>query len=333
MIATKKTSTVILSLIIVISSFLISPLTLPAATTGPQVTQEEISRVAQDLEVKKQQYLAQQEEMVEAIGSRLLAQVENSLSIDFQVQESQAVNAGATFGKIVVTTGMIKFTRFEDELAVVLGHEIAHVAKGHITKTIISNIPLIIGSVLAERAAPGAGKLVQLGGSIFTQKFSRDMEREADYFGILYAHKAGFDVGDGIEIWERFAIELPENQRATIFSSHPSSTERLARARKISDTLQGRSRAKAPHREETPEIIGPVPMGQRRQDIKEEHRPSQWDKPGRITEEVVAKRDSRIIHRPSCRLLSGTDPKDLIRFRSKEEAITSGGWPCEVCRP
>lgn len=331
MTAIKKLSPRTVSLIILATLLIFLPLTLvTAAVTG--VTPEDINRVAQELEEKKQQYLEQQEEMLRVIGSRLLEQVKDPLEIDFQVHESPDVNAGATYGKIVVTTGMIRFARSEDELAVVLGHEIAHVVKGHITKSIVSNIPLIIGSILAESAAPGTGRLVQLGGSIFTQKFSRDMEREADYFGILYAHRAGFDVGEGIGIWERFAIELPETQRATIFSSHPSSTERLARARKIADTLQGPSRAETRQFEETPEIIGPETTTHEHQEV-EEPAPTLRAPPPTYSGEVVARRDSRTIHRPDCPRLAGTDPDKLVRFSSIEEAVRSGGLPCELCRP
>lgn len=333
MTATKKISSTVAFLTIIAVTLLVCLPAVLQATATTEVTTEELSRVAQELETKRQQYLEQQEAMVEAIGSRLLNQVKDSADIDFQVQESPDVNAGATFGKIVVTTGMIRFARSEDELAVVLGHEIAHVVKSHITKGIISNIPLIIGSILAESAAPGTGRLVQLGGSIFTQKFSRDMEREADYFGILYAHRAGFDVGEGIGIWERFAIELPESQKTTIFSSHPSSTERLARARNIADTLQGRDRAGTRPLEETPEIIGPEVIRQERRDVAEEPAPIQWNQSARTSQEVVAKRDSRTVHRPDCPVLSGVDPENLVHFSSKEEAVRSGGVPCEVCKP
>ncbi|HHT9119714.1 MAG TPA: M48 family metallopeptidase [Candidatus Hypogeohydataceae bacterium YC41] len=182
--------------------------------------------------------------MVKSVGSKVLKQVGEPVKIDFEIQESRDVNAGATVRKIVVTTGMMRFLKSDDELAVVLGHEIAHIVKGHIEKSIISNIPVIIGSQMAESAMPGSGKIVEMGGSIFTQKFSRDMEREADYFGIQYAYKAGYDVMAGVKIWERFAIELPESQRAGIFSSHPSSTERLVRAEKIAESLEERSRPK-----------------------------------------------------------------------------------------
>ncbi|MFQ5863428.1 MAG: M48 family metallopeptidase [Candidatus Brocadiales bacterium] len=252
---TKRTSSKSLSIIIVTIASLIFPLGCMGVSTGPQVTQEEVRRETQELEVKKQQYevkkqkrpfagldLARQRKLVKTVGSELLRQVEDSLDVNFQVQEGEAVNAGATFGKIVVTTGMIRFLGSKDELAVVLGHELAHLTKGHLTKGIVSNIPVIIGSTVAESISPGSGEVVQKGGSIFTQKFSRDMEREADHFGIHYAHNAGYDAAAGIDIWERFAIELPVSQKTTIFSSHPSSTERMVRARKVANSLKAHSK-------------------------------------------------------------------------------------------
>ncbi len=233
------------------SAFLL--FTLGCTTTGYQVTQEEINREAQRLQTIRQQgttrepspfarmSLAQQKQVVTEMGARLLKYVEEPLKIDFEVMEDdKSVNAGATFGKIVVTTGMLRFIKSDDELAIVLGHEIAHIAKGHLMKTIVSSIPVIVGSKAAETISPGSGKMIEIGGGIFAQKYSRDMEREADHFGILYAHNAGFDAAAGVEIWERFAIELPESQSAGLFSSHPSSIERTAHARKMAHSLQGR---------------------------------------------------------------------------------------------
>ncbi len=257
MIATKRTflkTFFLISIAIITSVFSLS---CETPVTGPSVTQEELRRETQKLQAENRVHRiekrepsfifkspAQEEAMVKSVGSKVLKQVGEPVKIDFEIQESRDVNAGATVRKIVVTTGMMRFLKSDDELAVVLGHEIAHIVKGHIEKSIISNIPVIIGSQMAESAMPGSGKIVEMGGSIFTQKFSRDMEREADYFGIQYAYKAGYDVMAGVKIWERFAIELPESQRAGIFSSHPSSTERLVRAEKIAESLEERSRPK-----------------------------------------------------------------------------------------
>ncbi|HHT9117318.1 MAG TPA: M48 family metalloprotease [Candidatus Hypogeohydataceae bacterium YC38] len=316
----KHVTFILLAILLILPCWVFQGNEALGGTIGPRVSQEEVEQAYRELQERKQLYKGQQEEKVKSVGSRLLAQVESPAKIDFQIQEEEAVNAGATFGRIVVTTGMMRFIQSEDELAVVLGHEITHVVKNHIMKGIISNIPLILGSIAAERAAPGSGRMVQLGGSIFTQKFSRDMEREADYYGLLYAHRAGFDVEAGIDIWERFAVELPESQRSSLFSSHPTSTERLARARKVATTLKEKAEVESP--------VGKLDL--RKPTVEVEGPPSQGTPPGG---EVVARKNSPVIHRPSCPRLENTTRQELVRFPSREEAIKSGGRPCQVCQP
>ncbi len=327
---------VIPSLIFIIFASFTSPLNVSAATTWPGVTLVDAGGTALYQRPGKGRRPAEQEALVEAVGNRLLKETGRPLNVDFTVQESRVPNAGATYGKIVVTTGMIEFVNSEDELAVVLGHEIAHMTQGHITKNILSDIVLMAGSVLAERAVAGTGRIAQIGGSLFTQKFSRDMERQADYFGMLYAHRAGFDVQDGVDIWERLAVEVPQSQRSSIFSSHPGSVERLERAREIADELQGDpgySRKSRPAKG-TPETVPQSTPAQERLDAAtREVLALQRDAPVRKTTEVVTKEDSRIFHQPDCPLLSETDPEDLLHFRTRRQAVELGGVSCEVCRP
>ncbi len=250
--ATKSVPSIFYSIITVAVLF-ISPLGCEyiQTTTGPQVTREEVARQSEAIEARRQQYksselqhpyagmnIKQQQAVVDAIGNKILKASGSDLDIKFTVHKSEDVNAAASPGQIMVTTGMMRFVQSKDELAAVVGHEIAHLENGHVTKTMIANAPIMIGSVLAEQISPGSGQIIQMGGSIFTLKFSRDMEREADYYGILYSHNAGYDASGGINVWERFALELPQSQQAGIFSSHPSSTERIVRARKIADGLK-----------------------------------------------------------------------------------------------
>ncbi len=255
--ATKRVPSVIYSIIVMAVILLASApgCEYLETATGPQVTRDEIRRQTQATEARREQYkksrlqhpyagksTAQHEEIVNRIGSRILKESGSTMDVNFKVDKSEAVNAAASPGQIVVSTGMMRFVQSEDELAAVIGHEIAHLEKGHVTKTMIASAPVIIGSMAAEKIVPGSGRVVQMGGSIFVLKFSRDMEREADYYGILYAHNAGYDASAGINVWERFALELPESQQAGIFSSHPSSTERMIRARKIADGLKGKGK-------------------------------------------------------------------------------------------
>ena len=165
------------------------------------------------------------------------------LNITFGVADSATVNACASPGRVLVTYGMLRFIKSEDELAVVIGHEVAHLAKDHIFKNIGSGLLSGVGGVLlgigAEVLAPGSGGTVSdITGSGFNARFSRDFEREADYFGLKYAHLAGYDIDVGKDIWERFAIEAPRSMTRDLFSTHPSSPERMLRLKKLAEEIK-----------------------------------------------------------------------------------------------
>jgi len=165
------------------------------------------------------------------------------LNITFGVADRASVNASASPGRVLVTYGMLRFIKSEDELAVVISHEVAHLAKDHIFRNIGSGLLSGVGGVLlgigAEVLAPGSGGTVSdITGSGFNARFSRDFEREADYFGLKYAHLAGYDIDVGKDIWERFAIEAPRSMTRDLFSTHPSSPERMIRLKKIAQEIK-----------------------------------------------------------------------------------------------
>lgn len=159
--------------------------------------------------------------------------------------EADAWNAYAAPGRIVVTARLLQFMRSDDELAVVIGHELAHLTSGHIVKGMGTSL---IGSVLANTIAQvtGVDLLGDVSGGIVHGAFSREFEREADYVGLQYAYRAGFDITAAPELWERVATELP--RRATIpwLSTHPSDPERLARLTKVVNDLKRQDSSAAP---------------------------------------------------------------------------------------
>jgi len=155
--------------------------------------------------------------------------------------DAQEVNAAASRDAIYVTYGLINFAKSDDEIAAVLGHELAHFVRGHVSKAQIGSLlSLLIGiplGLIAEEAAPGTGDLVMRTTGLFNATYSRDLEREADYFGVKFVYFSGYDPCVCMSFHERFAIEIPQSMIKNYLSTHPSSPERMLRVKKAIEEL------------------------------------------------------------------------------------------------
>jgi metalloendopeptidase OMA1, mitochondrial len=221
------------------------PLSFVLTACGPTVYRpslEEVQKEEARLTARSKEYYRQQKERVERIGKQLLAQVPNPPEVEFTVVEGeQSVNAGATFGRIMVTAGMLHFARTDDELAAVLGHELGHHTQSHISEGLATGIITVVAATAAAMAldsvAPGMGRIA--GGLIqgTAQHANQNKEFEADEVGLRYAAAAGYNPQAAVDVFERMAIEVPQTLTAEFFTSHPSSPERLLAARKIADSL------------------------------------------------------------------------------------------------
>jgi len=126
-----------------------------------------------------------------------------------RLKQSADVNAYADGRNITVTTGMMAFVENDEELALIVGHELAHNTMGHIRK--------IIGNLILSGLAT---------------RYTRPFESEADYVGLYYSRRAGFSI-DGVEdFWRRLAKSAPRNVgRAKTHPTFPDRYLRLAAAR------------------------------------------------------------------------------------------------------
>ncbi len=159
--------------------------------------------------------------------------------IEFLVAHDQSVNAWTDGHVVIITSGMLRFVESDDEVAVVLGHELAHITEGHRNREMATGLlATIVGGVagLATDLLPGPS----LRGGMMQAGLSREFEREADYKGLLHTFRAGYDVRAGIDVWERFGTEIPESLLQHLNSTHPSSPERMVRLRKIAASLKDR---------------------------------------------------------------------------------------------
>lgn len=219
------------------------------APIGPQITSEEERQAQADLLAEAKAWQRKQQQKIDELGSRLMRAAGNQSPLKFQFVarpeqtgggiHPDSVNAWTDGYSVWMTRGMLRFVRNDDELAIVLAHEMAHAYRGHMRYL---RAKQILGLALEIPAAifggQQAGQLTHLLFEAATKKFDRDQEREADLYGLVWVSKAGYNVDAAKEIWKRMAIEMPESMESGFLSSHPSSAERLLAMERVSDTLK-----------------------------------------------------------------------------------------------
>lgn len=205
---------------------------LPATNRRP-LGDDELAREAARLRGRAEAHFAEQKRRVERVGQRLLEAIPGHPAVQFViVNGDSSINAGATFGQVAITSGMLNFVRSDDEMAVVLGHELAHIEQGHVLKGAVGSLALNVLAVVLEARAPGAGQAAGGIGQLFLNHYTQNQEREADEVGLRYLYAAGFDPRAAVDVQERMAVEVPQSMSAGYFDTHPSSVERAVAARR-----------------------------------------------------------------------------------------------------
>jgi len=177
-------------------------------------------------------------EYVNRVGQNLVRNSDAKVPFTIKVIDSDEVNAFALPGGFFyVNSGLILRAQEEAELAGVMAHEISHVTARHGTRQAtkgeiaqLATIPLLIfGPVGWAGYALYEGLNIAIPLSFL--KFSRDDEREADYLGLQYMYKAGYDPNAYVTFFER--IQADEKRRPgtipKVFSTHPPTPERIER--------------------------------------------------------------------------------------------------------
>ncbi len=198
-------------------------------------------------EVEKQVKLVSDPEITEyvsRVGQNIVRNSDAKVPFTIKVIDSEEINAFALPGGFLyVNSGLVTTADEESELAGVLAHEIAHVAARHgteqQTKATIADfarIPLIIFSGgLAQLVYNVYGLVVPLQ---FLQ-FSRRAEAEADYLGVQYMDKTGYDPTAFISYFEK--VQAQEKKKpgklSKIFSTHPPTADRIEKSQKNIATI------------------------------------------------------------------------------------------------
>ena len=156
---------------------------------------------------------------------------------EFHLVEDDAVNAFAMpGGKIVIFTGIMPVARDETGLAVIMGHEIAHVVANHGNERMSQGLLTQFGGIAIATAlrdypattralfmaAYGAG--AQIG---ILLPYSRLHESEADHLGLIFMAMAGYDPREAPRFWERMAAHKAANGPPEFLSTHPADQRRV----------------------------------------------------------------------------------------------------------
>ena len=176
-------------------------------------------------------------EYVNRVGQNIVKNSDCKVPFTIKVIDSDEINAMALPGGFFyVNSGLIMAADEEAELAGVMAHEIAHVCAHHIAREMtrgnyatIASIPLII---FTQGSWTGYGiyEASQLAIPISFLEFSREFEAEADWLGLQYMYKAGYDPQAFIQFFEKItALEKHKpGTLAKVFADHPQTPDRIA---------------------------------------------------------------------------------------------------------
>jgi predicted Zn-dependent protease len=148
-------------------------------------------------------------------------------------------------GKIVVYEGLLNICSSDDELAVVVGHEVAHAVAKHSNERISQQLLAEYGAQVVGQALSKKSESIQkIGNTVYglgaqygvTLPFSRKHESEADYMGLIFMTMAGYNPNTAITFWQKMSANgasIPE-----FMSTHPSDATRINDIKKYLPELE-----------------------------------------------------------------------------------------------
>jgi predicted Zn-dependent protease len=176
-------------------------------------------------------------EYVNRVGQNIVRNSDSKVPVTIKVIDASEVNAFALPGGFFyVNSGLLLVSDEEAELAGVMAHEIAHVAAHHAMRQMtranfanLASIPLIfVGGGIGYAAGSAAG----LGLPMTFMKFSRGFEEEADYLGLQYMYKTGYDPRSFMGFFEKIQAreKVKPGTLSKLFASHPAIEGRIAKS-------------------------------------------------------------------------------------------------------
>ncbi len=160
-----------------------------------------------------------------------------SLNWEMAIFDQDAINAFAMpGGKIGVFKGILRAAENQDQLAAVIGHEIAHVTARHsaerASRAVTTGVGIQVAAVLLGAGHGGATytayEALNAGAQLgIMLPFNRGQETEADVVGLEYMAKAGFDPRQAVPLWQNMGAEKSGQEPPEFLSTHPSDETRI----------------------------------------------------------------------------------------------------------
>lgn len=184
----------------------------------------------------------QVQQAVKQVGQKLVNATEAGRSpykFDFHVlADTRTVNAFALpGGQIFITAALLDRLKTEDQLAGVLGHEIAHVVGRHSAEQMASTELMqgLAGAATIALSEPGSGNssayIAQYIANMVNMKYGRDDELESDDYGVKYMIQAGYNPEEMIEVMRILDAASGGRAPAEFASTHPSPANRIEKIR------------------------------------------------------------------------------------------------------
>ena len=178
--------------------------------------------------------------LIRRVGHRIArASGREALDWEFIIIDDRSANAFALpGGKVAFNTGILPLAEDEAGVAVVMGHEIAHVLARHGAERLSQSRMIGIGktvlSIVLSSSAPAARSTVLNAYGIGTKlgvmlPFSRSHESEADNIGLSLMARAGYDPSTAVRFWKRMKEESKGSKKLELLATHPGHEKRIDR--------------------------------------------------------------------------------------------------------
>ncbi len=198
--------------------------------------QEEIAKDPKTYPILDRRRYQKSYQLLEQIRDRILSSGQVQYKDQFAwelyiIRDDQTLNAFVTpGGYIYVYTGLIKYLDNEDQLAGVLGHEIAHADRRHSTRNMTKQygVSMVLGAVLGRNPGLLGQILGGVTGNLAGLKFGRDMESEADAYSVEYLAQTDYQCNGAAGFFEKILEEGNSQAPPQFLSTHPSSENRVA---------------------------------------------------------------------------------------------------------